>query len=238
MHNVLILNLGSTSTKFAIYEDEVPVFAETIRHSNEELAPYPNARDQVDLRLKLVKGQLAAHSYPLKKITVICSRGGRIPPCKPGAIRVNKEMVDHIRYRSGTTHALNTRAVAIRAADEILKKPFDECTFIVAHIGRGTSIRLFRNGQNTDCVNDDCGGFSPERGGGLDAIPLIELCFSGKYQKEELLNMVKKSGGLKAHLGTSDAREIEVIPGELEMEALASGALRVLRGHEQIADFI
>lgn len=50
---------------------------------------------------------------------------------------------------------------------------------------------------------------APTRSGGLPAAPLIELCFSGKYTKQQLLNDVQKTGGWTAHLGTSDAREVE-----------------------------
>ena len=36
--NVLVLNLGSTSTKIAIYQGQNPLFVETLRHTAEELA--------------------------------------------------------------------------------------------------------------------------------------------------------------------------------------------------------
>ena len=37
---LLIINPGSTSTKIAIFDNEKTVMEQTIRHSNEELAPY------------------------------------------------------------------------------------------------------------------------------------------------------------------------------------------------------
>ena len=39
--NVLVLNLGSTSTKIAIYQGQNPLFVETLRHTAEELAWFP-----------------------------------------------------------------------------------------------------------------------------------------------------------------------------------------------------
>jgi len=39
--------------------------------------------------------------------------------------------------------------------------------------------------------------------------PLIELCYSGKYTKQEMHNMLSVEGGLAAYLGTNDGVEIE-----------------------------
>ena len=39
MEKLLILNPGSTSTKIAVYEDETPLFSQSITHSAQELAP-------------------------------------------------------------------------------------------------------------------------------------------------------------------------------------------------------
>jgi butyrate kinase len=106
-------------------------------------------------------------------------------------------------------HALNTRAMAIRCAKEVLHKPFDECRLIVLHLGGGASVRLFIGGKMVDNVRDDELLFAPERCGGLDAQGLVHLCFSGKYSEKELMKFVRGKGGLVAHLGTSDAMEVE-----------------------------
>lgn len=60
-----------------------------------------------------------------------------------------------------------------------------------------------------DGVRDDEIMFAPERSGGEDCQSLIHLCFSGEYTEKELMKFVRGAGGLKAHLGTSDAREVE-----------------------------
>lgn len=44
-------------------------------------------------------------------------------------------------------HALNTRAMAIRCAEAVLHKPFDQCRLIVLHLGGGASVRLFIGGK-------------------------------------------------------------------------------------------
>lgn len=106
-------------------------------------------------------------------------------------------------------HALNTRAMARKCAEEVLHKPFGECTLIVQHLGGGTSVWLFHKGRAIDMYSDDDAGFAPERCGKLQAEQLIELCYSGKYTYREMLKKVRGNAGLRAHLGTADARQVE-----------------------------
>ena len=106
-------------------------------------------------------------------------------------------------------HALNCRAMAIRCANEVMHKPLEVCRFIVLHLGGGASVRLFIEGKMVDGIRDDELLFAPERSGGQDCQSLIHLCFSGEYTEKDLMKYVRGGGGLKAHLGTSDAREVE-----------------------------
>lgn len=107
-------------------------------------------------------------------------------------------------------HALNQKAVARRAAAD-LKKNVNECNLIVAHMGGGVSVGAHQQGRVIDVNNalDGEGPMSPERSGGLPVGGLIELCFSGKYTLKEIQKMINGKGGLVAHLGTNDLREVE-----------------------------
>ena len=60
-----------------------------------------------------------------------------------------------------------------------------------------------------DNVRDDELLFAPERCGGIAAEQLVGLCFSGKYDRAGVMKLVRGRGGLLAHLGTSDAMEVE-----------------------------
>ncbi|MDO4568123.1 MAG: butyrate kinase [Clostridia bacterium] len=106
-------------------------------------------------------------------------------------------------------HALNSRAMAIRCADTIVHKPFDECTFIVAHLGGGVSFWLFDRGRAIDMFSDDDAAFAPERCGNIQAMELVKLCFSGEYTLREVSRKIRGNAGFRALLGTSDAREVE-----------------------------
>lgn len=354
MEKILVINPGSTSTKLAVFHDEVKVFASTIRHSDEELAQFSWVMEQRDFRADAIEGELTKNGFTISDFSCIMSRGGILPPCPSGAYVINQQMIDYMYAqkhdahisnvgcavadmlvkRSGKDipcyvydpvsvdelspiaritglpevskvsrgHALNTHAMAHRCANEILHKPIEECTFIVQHLGGGTSVWLIDKGYSIDMYSDDDAGFSPERCGKLQAMSLIKLCYSGKYTFADMAKKVRGNAGLRAHLGTSDAQKVEqmiadgdeharliyeafaygvakgigdlatvvkgkvdriiltggvanskmltdlirervewiapveIMAGEYEMEALALGGLRVLRGEEKAHD--
>ena len=53
MEKILVMNPGSTSTKIAVYQDETPLFVESIEHSQDELKPFENIIDQYEMRKDL-----------------------------------------------------------------------------------------------------------------------------------------------------------------------------------------
>lgn len=205
--------------------------------------------------------------------------------------------------RKSLLHALNIKAVARKVASQ-LQKDLAQLHFVIGHLGGGISICAFQKGRIIDVNNALEGGpFSPERAGSLPVSSLVRLCYSGKYTYETLSKKIVGQGGLVAHLGTNDAREVEkrihqgdkkaeliyramayqiakeigsmaavlaghidgiiftgelarsqmllewikervnflgpmfVYPGNFEMEALALGALRVLRGEEEVKHY-
>lgn len=106
-------------------------------------------------------------------------------------------------------HALNQKAIARLYADQ-QQRPYEEMNLIVAHLGGGISIGAHMNGRVVD-VNQCLDGeapMSPERAGTLPAGQLAKMCFSGKYTEAEVLKMITGRGGMVAHMGTNDCREI------------------------------
>ncbi len=200
--------------------------------------------------------------------------------------------------RGSLVHALNQRAMGRKAAAARGRR-YEECRFVIAHLGTGVTIGAHERGRIVDVVGAKADGpFSAERAGGLPVDAVIELCFSGKYTREELRRKLLSGWGLVSYLGTRDLREvfkmaeaephaklildayiyqiakgigelaaaldgeldaviltggmahsrelvervgrkikflgdIIVLPGENELESLAAGALRVLRGEER-----
>lgn len=200
--------------------------------------------------------------------------------------------------RTSFCHVLNARATAHKYA-QAMGRSYEDMNLVVAHLGGGISISAHSHGRIIDSVADDAGPFSPDRAGSLNMLYVVDMCYSGKYTKSDMLKKLRGEGGMSALLGTHDCREVErriaqgderaalvyqaqalqiakgvgtmlacftelidaviltgglansklltgkvieylhnlcrvvVIPGENEMEALALGALRILRGEEK-----
>jgi len=154
-------------------------------------------------------------------------------PCWIADPVVVDEMQDIARFsgipqiqRKSIFHALNQKAVSRRVARN-MGKGYDECNFVVAHLGGGISVATHKKGKCID-VNNALGGegpYSPERAGGVSAFGLLDMCFSGEYAKDEIKKLLVGKGGLSAYLGTNDGREIErrIKDGDKEAEEVFYG---------------
>ena len=100
MEKILVMNPGSTSTKIAVYQDETPLFVESIEHSQDELKPFENIIDQYEMRKDLILATMEKNGVHKEDLTAIVSRGGLLPPIKAGAYRVNEDMVHTHRRMS------------------------------------------------------------------------------------------------------------------------------------------
>ena len=111
--------------------------------------------------------------------------------------------------RISILHALNQKAIARKAALDLGKK-YEKLNFIVAHLGGGISVGIHCRGNIIDVNNalNGEGPFTPERSGGVPVGALVELCFSGKFSKDEMMKKIKGKGGLVAYLNTNDIREV------------------------------
>ncbi|MCX7923389.1 MAG: butyrate kinase [Clostridia bacterium] len=139
---------------------------------------------------------------------------------KKPAFIVNPVVVDEMeplaRYsgfpeipRKSAFHALNQKAVALKAARDLNKK-YEDINLIIAHIGGGISVAAHKKGKVIDVNNGlEEGPFSPERAGGVPVLQLVEMCFSGEYSKSDIEKKLVGKGGLVAYLGTSDCVQIE-----------------------------
>ena len=77
---ILVMNLGSTSSKIAVYDDDKEVFNDTIRHTTEELAPFGDVTEQYEFRYNKIRESMAANGVSMDSLTAAVSRGGNILP--------------------------------------------------------------------------------------------------------------------------------------------------------------
>ncbi|HPD88809.1 MAG TPA: butyrate kinase [Oscillospiraceae bacterium] len=110
-------------------------------------------------------------------------------------------------YRNVHLHALNLKETAIRHAASMGKK-YEECCFIVCHIGGGISVSAHDHGRMID-GNDIVGGEGPMAPTRCGALPVSELL---RYIKDkdpkEVKALCTRTGGFVSHLGTADAKEV------------------------------
>ena len=254
---ILAINPGSTSTKFAVYDDETLEISSTARHSEADLAACGSVPGQKKLREQAILDALKSSGIALDTLDAVVGRGGLLKPIESGTYAINERMLADLHSaaasihasalgaiiaaelarklsipayvtdpivvdemdrnakltgmpgieRASVFHALNQKAVARRLSAR-LGKPYENLRLVVSHLGGGITVGAHRYGRVID-VNDALAGegpFTPERAGGLPAIPLINMCFSGEYTKDELIRRLTRSGGMYAYLGTNDLR--------------------------------
>ena len=111
--------------------------------------------------------------------------------------------------RRSKFHALNQKAVAKRYGKES-GQGYENLNLIVTHMGGGVSVGAHKKGKVVDVNNalDGDGPFSPERAGGVPVGELINMCFDGKYSKEEIYRKIVGKGGCVAYLNTNDFRDV------------------------------
>ncbi len=118
---ILVINPGSTSTKFAVYADEKPQFVASLRHSAEELAPFRGKPilEQQEFRRRKIEEELAKRNYRISQLKAVAGRGGLLHPLASGTYRVNQEMLEELRRAERGDHASNLGAFLAKAiADE------------------------------------------------------------------------------------------------------------------------
>ena len=252
---ILTINPGSTSTKFAVYDEEEPIFTHTIRYDREQLDACGTILGQRQLRTEGMVSELNAYGIDIAQIDAIAGRGGLIRPIESGTYLINDAMLEDLHsaaaavhasalgaiiagdiaakhgmpayvvdpivvdemdpyakltgmpgvQRASVFHALNQKVIARRLALQ-MGMAYENARFIVAHMGGGITIGAHRYGRVID-VNDALSGegpFTPERSGNIPALPLIDMCFSGEYTKQEMVEKVTKAGGMQGYLGTND----------------------------------
>jgi butyrate kinase len=104
---ILVINPGSTSTKFALFEEDMMIFEKTLAHSNSEIEDYKRITDQFEFRKDLILKELKERNTDLHRITVIVGRGGLVKPIESGIYEVNDMMIDDLRAGFLGQHASN-----------------------------------------------------------------------------------------------------------------------------------
>jgi butyrate kinase len=107
---ILVINPGNTSTKVAVYDGPSPVFVESIKHADEELARFPDINAQKDFREGLIMEFLRRKAVAPDSIRAVAARGGLLKPLASGTYVVDQGMVDDLLAAKKGPHASNLAA--------------------------------------------------------------------------------------------------------------------------------
>ncbi|KZL90904.1 butyrate kinase [Clostridium magnum] len=110
-YKILSINPGSTSTKIAIYENELEVFCKTLSHPAEELEKYNNVAEQFNMRKEVILSFLEENGYNVNELAAVVGRGGMVPKVKSGAYIVNDKMINRLKNNPIMEHASNLGAL-------------------------------------------------------------------------------------------------------------------------------
>lgn len=119
MKKILVINLGSTSTKIAYYEDMDCRIRENLTHSVTSIQACPTVNAQYSLRIKAIEAFLTNYKIDLSEIDCITARGGQTEPIDGGTWRINEEMLTQTRSGKYGNHVCN---LGPRIAFDLCKK--------------------------------------------------------------------------------------------------------------------
>ncbi|WP_425058752.1 Butyrate kinase 2 [Sporomusa carbonis] len=93
-YKILTINLGSTSTKLAYYENEECKIKTTLEHSVQELSVFNDLMEQDGYRREAIEKFLRDNGISISDLDAIASRGGHTKPLEGGVYQINETMLE------------------------------------------------------------------------------------------------------------------------------------------------
>ena len=113
-------------------------------------------------------------------------------------------------YRIIHLHALNLKETAIRHSRNVMDRAYEECNYVVCHIGGGISVSAHCRGKMIDGY-DIVGGegpMAPTRCGSISVANLLEYMETSGLGVADVRKLCTRTGGFVNHVGISDAIEL------------------------------
>lgn len=126
-HLILAINPGSTSTKLAIYENEILKSEFKISHDTKEIMSFKHIIDQYHFREKIILDFLKKEHIDLKSFSAIVGRGGMLKSISSGTYLVNDLMVNDMKEAKRGEHASNLGCILAKN----LSAPYGIPSFVV-----------------------------------------------------------------------------------------------------------
>lgn len=122
---LLVINIGSTSTKIAVYSDETQEFSHVIRHPQEDLKSLITLQDHYGYRKPLIMEVIEKSGYDLSSFDAVVGRGGLIRPIPSGTYEINRQMYDDLASCKWGKHLVNLSSmIAFEIAQEVSRPAY------------------------------------------------------------------------------------------------------------------
>jgi butyrate kinase len=128
MYRILVINPGSTSTKIALFENEHCLWSETIQYNREQLEPFENVLDQLEMRRRDLEQRLIDNDIDLNTLSAIVGRGGPFKPLTSGTYEITQDLLDDIQ--NGRVQAEHISNIGVLLARELGLKAGKSAYFV------------------------------------------------------------------------------------------------------------
>jgi butyrate kinase len=111
---ILVINPGSTSTKYGIFsiQENKFIIDEEVMHDKEELAKFKIVTEQDEYRENLILNSIKEKGIELENnLAGIACRGGLLHPLEGGTYAINESMLNDLRTCKWAEHASNLAAI-------------------------------------------------------------------------------------------------------------------------------
>ena len=98
-------------------------------------------------------------------------------------------------------HALNLKETAIRHSKNVMQKKYEDCNYVVCHIGGGISVSAHRQGKMVDGY-DIVGGegpMAPTRCGSISVADLLQYMKKENLEIADVRKLCTRTGGCKSY---------------------------------------
>ena len=118
---VLVINPGATSTKVAVFEEEL--LKKSIVHTAQELEGFDRVIDQADFRQRAVLEAVAEGGFRLEDFDAVCGRGGLYRPIPSGTYAVSDRVMQDVEQAPYGEHPSNLGAYLARRIGDLVGIP-------------------------------------------------------------------------------------------------------------------
>lgn len=103
-YRIFTINPGSTSTKIALFENDVELFGVDVTHDASRLKEFKEISHQFPYRKETILNELERNNIQLANIDAFVGRGGGLVALEGGTYEINEPLLEHARIGFTVKH--------------------------------------------------------------------------------------------------------------------------------------